>query len=258
MEVRKMLANKNNHGGYRNKAPQWIVIHYTGNDGDTAQANCNYFKSGIRNASAHRFADDHGVIISVPDDYVAWSVGGKKYTDCDKTGGGRYYGICTNNNSLSLELCDCVRNGKYDFTEETLQNAAEQVVAWMTQYGIPISHVIRHFDVTGKICPAPMVSQNGLWEAFISRVDNLYHGKDEALTEAISALNKSVGLDTKIWGSTTTMKMNLVPALLHKLGGIPYLVNEGVIHDRELWDSGKYQAKHVRSLIIQYYQKFLQ
>jgi N-acetylmuramoyl-L-alanine amidase CwlA len=30
----------------------------------------------------------------------------------------------------------------------------------MDEYGIGIDHVIRHYDVTGKICPNPYVKNN--------------------------------------------------------------------------------------------------
>ena len=101
------------------------MIHYTANDGDSAKGNANYFKEHIVEASAHYFVDDSGVIQSVPDDSVAYSVGGKKYPSCSKTGGGKRYGSCTNRNSISIELCDTRKNGKYDFSEKTLENAAQ-------------------------------------------------------------------------------------------------------------------------------------
>lgn len=76
--LKKNLANKNNYGGRRNTAAiKYIVIHYTGNDGDSDEANANYFRRNIVKASAHYFVDDDSVTQSVPDDYVAWSVGGK-------------------------------------------------------------------------------------------------------------------------------------------------------------------------------------
>lgn len=36
----------------------------------------------------------------------------------------------------------------------------------MKRYGILLANVIRHHDVTGKNCPAPMVSDPALWDAF--------------------------------------------------------------------------------------------
>lgn len=152
---KKNLANKNNYGGRRNTAAiQYVVVHYTGNDGDSDEANANYFRRNIVRASAHYFVDDDSVTQSVPDDYVAWSVGGKKYTNCAKTGGGTMYGKCTNANSLSVELCDTVKDGKVYPSVKTIENALSLVRELMKKYNVPVLRVIRHFDVTGKACPA--------------------------------------------------------------------------------------------------------
>ena len=149
------LANKSNYGSKRALSSiKKIVIHYTGNDGDTDENNGKYFKNNIVSASAHYFVDDDSVTQSVPDDYVAWSVGGKKYANCASTGGGKYYGIATNANTLNIEICDDVKNGVVYPSAATIQNAIEFTKVKMTEYNLSKEDVIRHFDVTGKSCPA--------------------------------------------------------------------------------------------------------
>ncbi len=133
---------------------RYLVYHYTGNDGDTAANNATYFQRKIVKASAHYFVDDTTVYLSVPELKIAWSVGGSKYANADKTGGGTMYGVITNTNSLSIEMCDTIRNGVYQASEATLANAAALGRALMEKYGIPIENVYRHFDVTGKHCPS--------------------------------------------------------------------------------------------------------
>lgn len=173
LKINVVTAAKGNFGNMRNtSAIKYIVIHYTANDGDTAAANANYFKSRIVEASAHYFVDDKSIFQSVPDNFVAWSVGGNKYPSCATTGGGKWYGKCTNNNSISIELCDVVRNGKSDFTETTIANAAELVRSLMKKYNVPIENVIRHFDVVGKICPKPFVEDEKAWKNFKERLDD--------------------------------------------------------------------------------------
>ena len=152
---KEKLANGNNYGGKRNTSDiKYIVIHYTGNDGDTDENNGKYFANHIVEASAHYFVDDDSVTQSVPDNYVAWSVGGSKYSSCSETGGGKCYGKCTNANSLSIEICDDVKNGVVYPSAATIANAIEFTKKKMKEYNIPASNVIRHFDVTGKLCPA--------------------------------------------------------------------------------------------------------
>lgn len=169
--IKEQLANSGNYGGSRNASQiRYLVYHYTGNDGDRAANNAKYFQNNIVKASAHYFVDDTTVWRSVPDLKVAWSVGGSKYANADKTGGGTMYGVITNTNSLSIEMCDTIRNGVYQASEATLANAAALGRALMEKYGIPIENVYRHFDVTGKHCPSYLVSARK-WAEFKKRLE---------------------------------------------------------------------------------------
>lgn len=171
LTIKVDIAARKNYGGRRTaKDIKYIVFHYTGNDGDSDEANARFFRENIRNASAHFFVDDDSVTQSVPEDFVAYSVGGEKYPSCDRTGGGKWHGKCTNKNSISIELCDTRRNGKFDFTEETLENAVALCQLLLKKYNIPAENIIRHFDVVGKICPAPFVNDEKAWEEFKERI----------------------------------------------------------------------------------------
>lgn len=168
--LKEILANPGNIGGPRDAGKiKYLVIHYTGNDGDRAANNAAYYHDSIVKASAHYFVDDHEVYCSVPDLTIAWAVGGKKWADCEKTGGGKLYGAVTNSNSISIELCDTRGDGVYGASEETLENAAELARMLMEKYSIPLENVVRHFDVTGKHCPAYMMDE-AAWQAFKDRL----------------------------------------------------------------------------------------
>ncbi len=169
--VRLIPCHGKNHGGSRPAAAiQYLVYHYTGNVGDTARNNALYYQSAVVGASAHYFVDDGGVIQSVPDLTVAWAVGGKKWRDCPQTGGGTLYGIVTNSNSLSIELCGTKGDGSREASEKTLENAAALGRELMEKYHIGMDHVVRHFDVTGKHCPAYLMDP-GAWAAFKKRLE---------------------------------------------------------------------------------------
>lgn len=169
--IKEQLANSGNYGGSRNASQiRYLVYHYTGNDGDRAANNAKYFQNNIVKASAHYFVDDTTVWRSAPDLKVAWSVGGSKYANADKTGGGTMYGVISNTNSLSIEMCDTIRNGVYQASEATLSNAAALGRALMEKYGIPIENVYRHFDVTGKHCPSYLVNAQK-WAEFKKRLE---------------------------------------------------------------------------------------
>lgn len=161
MNIITNLANKKNYGGIRNlKDIKFIVIHYTANDGDTDEGNGSYFGNNNVGASAHYFVDSNSITQSVPDNYIAWAVGGGKYSDCNVTGGGYYYKNCTNSNSISIELCDDRKNGSIYPSQATIDNALKLTEMLMKKYNIKKEFVIRHFDVNGKRCPTYWCGSN--------------------------------------------------------------------------------------------------
>ena len=126
-------------------------MHYTGAEG-TAANNVAYFNGGNRNASADFFVGLQGEICQYNPDILnqySWHCGGGRQS----SKGGSYFGKCTNRNSIGIEMCTTKASGAWAFKEATL-NAAAQLVKWLMQeYDIPVEHVIRHYDVTGKNCP---------------------------------------------------------------------------------------------------------
>lgn len=165
-----------NYTNTSNKKNQYIVIHYTANNGDTAQDNANYFKSTYRGASANYFVDEYSQIVRcVPDNKIAWHCG---------TTGTYYHSYCRNTNSIGIELCSRkYSDGTYYFRNDTVNNAAWLTAKLMHDYGIPISNVIRHYDVTHKICPAPFVNNTQQWSDFLKLVQNIYNGDDLTMTQ---------------------------------------------------------------------------
>lgn len=146
MNLKTNLAHRGNYGDKRAVSTiKYIVIHYTANDGDTDEGNGNYFKNNDIDTSAHYFVDDDSVTQSVPDNYVAWHCG-TKYTYKHKE--------CRNANSIGVEICDDIKNGVVYPSQKTIDNTLELVRGLMKKYNIPKSNVIRHYDVTGKLCPA--------------------------------------------------------------------------------------------------------
>lgn len=158
LHKRAIPCNTGNYGGLQSGNPDYIVIHYTAGKGDTAADNGKYFaNNGRLGASAHWFVDEREAVASVPEQFVAWHCGGNVYTHPE----------CRNSNSIGVELCSDWDGKDYILTDKTLSNAVELVRELMERYDIPIEHVIRHYDVTGKPCPAPMVGgDKAEWEKF--------------------------------------------------------------------------------------------
>ena len=158
MKINKLIAHSSNFTKGRKQKIQFLVIHYTANNGDLAKSNCNYFKSPNRNASAHYFVDEKEIWQSVEDNDMAWHCG---------TSGKYYHSKCRNDNAIGIELCsEKDSKGNYYFTNETINNAIGLVKVLMEKYNIPIENVVRHYDVTHKNCPAPFVNNNTAWDNF--------------------------------------------------------------------------------------------
>ena len=152
------LAHEMNYSQTRRTANKikYIVVHYTGNDGDTARGNLLYFHENVVKASAHFFVDEKEICCSVPWDNVAWHCGAKSYVHED----------CRNANSIGIEMCSRKdKDGAYYFHTQTVRRCAEFVAQQMKNYKIPIENVVRHYDVTGKLCPRPFVD-NWEWLSF--------------------------------------------------------------------------------------------
>ncbi len=168
MEIHFKQANSGNYlPASRGKGDiQYIVIHFTANDGDTAQNNADYFAREDISTSAHYFVDENEVWQSVADHDIAWHCGTK---------GTYYHPYCRNANSIGIEMCSRLQDGKYYFRQGTIENAEVLARMLMEKYGIGADHVVRHYDVTHKTCPAPYVESAAAWNAF----KNGLTGKEE-------------------------------------------------------------------------------
>ena len=164
--LKQNLAARANYGSLRSTSKIiYLILHFTANDGDTDEANGRYFKNKVVRASANYIVDDDSVTQSVPDNYIAYAVGGSKWNDCAKTGGGTMYKKITNANSISIEMCDTLKDGKNNVSAKTLENTLALCKVLMKKYNISINNVYRHFDVTGKHCPVYFMD-NKAWANF--------------------------------------------------------------------------------------------
>ena len=146
-----------------NRTIKYLAIHYTAG-ASSASGRAKGMKSSwekSRRASADFGVDDTTMVQFNPDpkNYKCWSVGDNKNP---YSGGGRLYGIATNANTISIEICSNLKSGTsasktnhegWYFTEAALNNAVRLAKILMKKYNIPIERVVRHYDISGKVCP---------------------------------------------------------------------------------------------------------
>ena len=189
------------HTGYSNttsllnRAIDYIVIHYTAGStsrAGTAKNNAVMFSDPVHYASADFIVDDETIVQYNPDvkNRFCWHCGDNKNP---YSMGGKFYGKCTNANSIGIEICstnpnwtasDQANSKKWSFTEKAVAKAVELTKYLMQTYNIPADRVIRHYDVSGKLCPGIIgwnedskdISQ---WKEFKAKLTNSTNTKTD-------------------------------------------------------------------------------
>lgn len=153
-------------------ARKYFVIHYRGVNGE----NPNLFRNGsTKGYGAQYDVSKTGKVYRVTaDTAVTWQVGASS--------GFRYiHSDARNSNCVGVECSTYTNSGRNDdnetwyFTEETQEAAAKLAAAFLTVYSLPLSHLLRHGDVTTKNCPSPLKRDQGkgsnwTWDKFKSKV----------------------------------------------------------------------------------------
>jgi N-acetylmuramoyl-L-alanine amidase len=164
-----------------------IVIHYTGNRGASAANHVIYFGKTlptanrkiiaeaerlpeeqkkkklkeVRYASAQLFVDPGDAVLIIPLDELA------------------YHASQANPDSIGIEMC-IEPDGS--FHPETVRRTVEIVAELCKRYALdPLQDVIRHYDVTGKNCPAPYVDYPEAWKEFKKSINRAIREDDDMM-----------------------------------------------------------------------------
>ncbi len=127
-----------------------VVLHYVGNPDTTAQANRNYFNS-LADGTLGTYASSHfivglegEVIQCVPLNEIAYASNGR------------------NADTVSIEVCHPDETGEYSPVTRT---RVVELTAWLCrEFRLdPEKDVIRHYDVSEKLCPLYYVENEDAW-----------------------------------------------------------------------------------------------
>lgn len=132
------------------KGPVGVVLHWTGNTskGANAMANRDWFESfrGYK-VAAHLLVDDKAIVEAVPFNEIAY-----------------HAGSATNNTPLAKQLFNSQQNAYLLGLEwcvnqdsngaETYRNVIGVMGFLFSLYGWGFDKMFRHYDMTGKLCPA--------------------------------------------------------------------------------------------------------
>ena len=150
-DVELLDVNEYSRPGISLEQINGIVIHYTANPGSTAQNNRDYFE-GLKDShetkvSSHFVVGIEGEIVQcIPSSEIAYASNSR------------------NSDTLSIECCHTDETG--EFTEATYTSLV-RLTGWLCyRFNLTSEDVIRHYDVTGKICPKYYVDHPDAWEQF--------------------------------------------------------------------------------------------
>lgn len=157
IQTKLLKKNKYSRPGLPLKKVRGIVVHYTANPGTDAMDNRNYFnnlpktnkgKEQKTYASSHFIIGLEGQIVQcIPLEEMS-------YASNDR-----------NSDTISIECCHPDATGK--FNTVTYQALLELTTYLCIKYDLDEGDLLRHYDVTGKLCPLYFVEHESEWEKFL-------------------------------------------------------------------------------------------
>lgn len=148
LDVKLLTINPYSRSGKKLEQVNNIVIHYVGNPNTSAIANRNYFESlsdgqGSKASSHFVVGLEKEIVQCVPLAEIAYASNKR------------------NKDTISIEVCHPDETGK--FSDSTYAKVVE-LSAWLClRYRLSADDLIRHYDVTGKICPKYYVENEDAW-----------------------------------------------------------------------------------------------
>lgn len=143
-----LTINPYSRPGIVRKKTKGIVIHYVANPMSSAKQNRDYFESlkyrHDRQASSHFIVGLDGEIIQcIPSEEISYASNNR------------------NNDTISIEVCHPDETGR--FKGKTYDSLVKLTAFMADKYQIKQKEIIRHYDVTGKLCPKYYVEHEEKW-----------------------------------------------------------------------------------------------
>ena len=132
-----------------------VVVHYTANPGTDAKDNRNYFNNlpdiNATNGT-NTFASSHFIVGLEGNIVQCIPLAEMAYASNDR-----------NSDTVAIECCHPKKDGK--FTNATYEALLELLTYVCIRYELdPQTDIIRHYDITGKMCPKYYVKHPDKWE----------------------------------------------------------------------------------------------
>ncbi len=239
MEIIEMLLTPNPYSRPQTKLKSVtkIAVHYVGNPGTTALANRNYFNNLATThttyASSHYIIGLEGEIVRcIPESEISYATNS------------------ANSYSISIECCHPDSTGK--FSDKTYNSLVELCSDICNRYNLsPVNDIIRHYDITKKLCPkwwspgGGNSNANKDFNEFKQKVQNFKEDDDMTVDEVKTIVNQAIADNQEKvynsvdevpdWGKATVEKLVDKGALQGSDDGLDVgyeLLRQLVINDR--------------------------
>lgn len=153
IDVQLLTINEYSRPGIPTDPITAIVIHYLANPGTTAQQNRDYFEN-LKDYQTDKVSSNF--IVGLEGEII----------QCVPTSEIAYASNSRNHDTVSIENCHPDETGQ--FNDSTYQSLVHLTAFLCDKFDLdPLNGgIIRHYDVTGKICPKYFVDNEDAWEAF--------------------------------------------------------------------------------------------
>lgn len=148
----------------------------------------------FRYGSTQVCADMDQVVLMIPADEPAWGCGDRPLTWTEAWRGQQpaakhWFKNRQNYRTLNIEVCnnDVLKNSSRDW-DQALTNAMDWAIQYLKQRGVKVNLeaslapqiagelksnevlILRHYDITGKICPKPLIDRPLEWEKVVKTI----------------------------------------------------------------------------------------
>jgi len=235
-----MKINKYGRPGTKRRRTTKIAFHFTGQHDVSAKNTVSYFSNVVANGyrvnGRYIYASSHLVVGLQGELYYIVPFNEIAYT--------------TNSaNAYSIGV-ECATTGADDHYTDEEYKTMVKTGAWLAQtYKLdPRVDFIRHYDVTGKICPRYFVNNVKAWKQFKldcynymigklkeSNIRNCTNGKGNSIIENEKVVDKTIedkkayNVRAKVIGCTTLNVRDARPDKNGNLGKVKFVLKKGEI-----------------------------
>lgn len=151
-----------------------IIVHFSQGPGQTALKVRDFLEHRLSYGGYNFLVDDTNILQLTEDEEMAPHVGGKMTSLFEsKFGKQRFYNGYSIQNWHTIGVCFCHPDTTGKPTDKTYANLVSVLADLCIRYNKGPDNLYRHYDVTGKDCPAYYVKNFGAWEKLKKDVGQL-------------------------------------------------------------------------------------